>query len=174
MARYATSGTSQSGQITGAPSGTTVNGYLGYWGAASGTGFRLRRLQIGVTTSATGAPTSQQYAVGIYRQTVAPSGTGLAAAILGQALETWTAADPTVGLIMTTATTIGTTGPTIGANPLYTIPLNSQSFVDVPWDMPYEDLVCTSGTANGLAFVLLGASTFPSGHSVRLGVEIEV
>lgn len=174
MARYATSGTSQAGQATGAPVTTTVNGYMGYWGAASGTGFRLRRVQLGVTTSATGAPTSQQYAVGIFRQTVAPSGTGLAAAVLGQALESWTAADPTVGLIMTTATTIGTTGPTVAANPLYVIPLNSQSFVDTPYDMPYEDLVCGSGTANGFAFVLLGASPLPSGHSVRLGVEVEV
>jgi hypothetical protein len=73
-------------------------------------------------------PTSQQISVGVYRQTVAPAGTGLAAAVLGQPYETWTPqTDPTVGIIATTATTIGTTGPTLATNPIAVIPLNTQS-----------------------------------------------
>src|SRR6266571_4523912 len=125
MARYSTSVVSQTAQLAGVNVTTTVNGYIGYWGGSATSGFRLRRLQIGVLTTTAIVPTSQQFSVAIYRQTVAPSGTGLAAAVLGQPLETWTPqTDPTVGLIVTTATTIGTTGPTLAANPTHTLPAN--------------------------------------------------
>ena len=51
MARYSATLLSQSGQLAGVNSTTTVNGYLGYWGASATAGFRLRRLQMGVITS---------------------------------------------------------------------------------------------------------------------------
>jgi len=172
MARYATSGLSQAAQLSGVNATTTVNGYLGYWGASATAGFRLRRLQLGVIAGAS-VPTSQQISVGIYRQTVAPAGTGLAAAVLGQPMETWTPqTDPTVGLIMTTATTIGTTGPTLATNPLAVVPLNTQTTMDLPYEF-IEELVCAIGTANGIAFVNIG-NTLPASHSIRLNVEVEV
>jgi len=174
MARYATSGSSQTAQLTGVNAGTTVNGYLGYWGASATAGYRLRRLKIGMLTTGAAVPTSQQYAIAIHRQTVAPAGTGLAAAVLGQPLETWTPqTDPTVGLIVTTAVTIGTTAPTIAVAPIDTIPLNSQSYVDVPYDY-IEELTCPIATANGLAFVIMGGSPLPANHFVRLTATIEV
>lgn len=173
MARYSTSVVSQTAQLSGVNSTTTVNGYIGYWGGSATAGFRLRRLKLGVLTTTAVVPTSQQYAVAVYRQTVAPAGTGLAAAVLGQPLETWTPqTDPTTGIIVTTATTIGTTGPTLAANPLDTIPLNSQSYADVPWDY-IEEMTCAIGTANGLAFVNIG-NTLPAGHFIKLTATIEV
>lgn len=172
MARYSTSVVSQTAQLSGVNSTTTVNGYIGYWGASASAGFRLRRLKIGVLTTTAVVPTSQQFSVGIYRQTVAPAGTGLASAVLGQALEIWTPTDPTVGLIVTTATTIGTTGPTLAANPLDTIPANTQSYMDVPYDY-IEEMVCNTGTANGIAFVNIG-NTLPAGHFIKLTATIEV
>ena len=106
MARYSTQGVSQTTQLAGVNSTTTVNGYIGYWGGSATAGFRLRRLKLGVRTTTAVVPTSQQISVAIYRQTVAPAGTGLAAAVLGQPLETWTPqTDPTTGLIVTTAIT---------------------------------------------------------------------
>jgi hypothetical protein len=173
MARYSTTITSQATQLSGAPSGTTVNGYIGYWGASATAGFRLRRLHLSTRIAAGGVPTSQQVSIGVYRQTVAPAGTGLAAAVLGQAMEIWTPqTDPTVGMIATTATTIGTTGPTIGANPVSTPTFNTQSTVDMPYEFT-EELICNLGTANGLAFVILGG-TLPTNHLVVLTAEIEV
>lgn len=173
MARYSTSVVSQTAQLAGVNATTTVNGYIGYWGAAAAAGFRLRRLKIGVLTTSAVVPTSQQFAVGVYRQTVAPAGTGLAAAVLGQPLETWTPqTDPTTGLIVTTATTIGTTGPTLAANPLDTLPANTQSFLDVPYDY-IEELTCAIGTANGIAFVNIG-NTLPAGHFIKITATIEV
>lgn len=173
MARYAVSIESQTAQLSGVNATTTVNGYIGYWGASATAGFRLRRVILGMRTTTAIVPTSQQIQVGIYRQTTAPAGTGLAAAVLGQAHETWTLqTDPTVGMIATTATTIGTTAPVLATNPLYKLDFNSQSGWDVPFEMP-EDLICNLGTANGIAFVNL-SNTLPAGHILTLSVEIEV
>ena len=172
MARYGASMLSQAAQLAGVNATTTVNGYLGYWGASATSGFRLRRLQLGAIAGA-GVPTSQQISVGVYRQTVAPSGTGLAAAVLGQPYETFTPqTDPTVGLIATTGTTIGTTGPTLAANPVAVIAFNTQSTLDLPYEF-MEELICGIGTANGFAFVNIG-NALPASHSIRLNVEIEV
>lgn len=172
MARYGASMLSQAAQLAGVNSTTTVNGYLGYWGASATAGFRLRRLQLGAIAGAS-VPTSQQISVGVYRQTVAPAGTGLAAAVAGQPYETFTPqTDPTVGLIATTAATIGTTGPTLAANPIAVIAFNTQSTLDLPYEF-MEELICGIGTANGFAFVNIG-NTLPASHSIRLNVEIEV
>jgi hypothetical protein len=172
MARYGASLVSQATQLAGVNATTTVNGYIGYWGASATAGYRLRRVQLGVYAGAS-VPTSQQIVIGVYRQTVAPAGTGLSAAVLGQPYETHTPqTDPTVGVISTTATTIGTTGPTLAANPIATLSFNSQSTLDLPYEF-MEELVCPIGTANGFAFVNL-INTLPASHIVRIGLEIEV
>lgn len=172
MARYGASILSQAAQLAGVNSTTTVNGYMGYWGGSATSGFRMRRLQLGVIAGAS-VPTSQQISVGLYRQTVAPAGTGIATAIPGQPYETWTPqTDPTAGLFAITATTIGTTGPTLATNPIAVIPLNTQSTLDLPYEF-IEELVSAIGTANGIAFVNIG-NTLPASHQIRLNVEIEV
>jgi hypothetical protein len=172
MARYGASILSQATQLSGTPSGTTVNGYMGYWGGSSTAGFRLRRLQLGCIAGA-GVPTSQQVSVGVFRQTVAPAGTGIATAIPGQPYETWTLqADPTAGMFAITATTIGTTGPTLATNPIAVIPFNTQSTLDLPYEF-IEELVSPIGAANGIAFVNIG-NTLPASHQIRLNAEIEV
>jgi hypothetical protein len=172
MARYGATMLSQAAQLAGVNATTTVNGYIGYWGGSATSGFRLRRLQLGSIAGA-GVPTSQQVDIAVYRQTVAPAGTGLAAAVLGQPYETWTPqTDPTVGVIATTATTIGTTGPTLAANPIAVIPFNTQSTLDLPYEF-VEELICPIGTANGFAFVNF-TNALPASHKIRLNIEIEV
>jgi hypothetical protein len=171
MARYNATILSQATQLSGAPVTTTVNGYMGYWGSSATSGFRLRRLNLGVIAGA-GVPTSQQIKVGVYRQTIAPVGTGIAAAIPGKAMETWTPADPTAGLFAITAASIGTTGPTIDAQPLKTFAFNSQNSYDAPYEL-IEEIVNAIGTANGIAFVNL-AATLPASHQINVDVEIEV
>jgi hypothetical protein len=133
----------------------------------------LRRLVLGCRTTTGVVPTSQQLGVGVYRQTVAPAGTGIAAAVPGQPLETFTPqTDPTAGVFAITATTIGTTGPTLATNPIVRFPFNSQNSWDVPYEM-LEELQCSIGTANGLAFVNL-YNTLPTNHILSISVEIEV
>lgn len=172
MARYMTSWVSQTAQLAGVNSTVTVNGYMGYLGAAASCGFRFRRLLIGMLTTTAIVPISQQVAVALYRQTVAPAGTGIVAAKAGVALESWTPTDPTGGIFAINATTIGTTGPTIGASELATVALNTQSGQDVPWEAA-EEIVVGTGTANGLAFVNVG-NALPAGHFFKLTAEWEV
>lgn len=171
MARYSGRILSQATQLSGVPATTTVNGYMGYLGAAAGCGYRLRELLLG-TVAGSGVPVSQQINVGLYRQTVAPVGTGIAASVPGVAYEGWTPADPTAGLFAITATTIGTTGPTIGANPIMVLPFNSQSFEPEPFELP-DELQVGTGTANGLALVILSA-TLPTGMQISATLKWEV
>jgi hypothetical protein len=172
MARYSASIVSQTAQLAGVNATTTVNGYMGYWGGSSTSGFRLRRVTLGVRAGAS-VPTSQQISVALYRQTVAPSGTGIASAVLGQALETHTPqTDPTAGIFAITATTIGTTGPTLATNPFRTITFNTQTTIDYPFEF-MEECVSAIGTANGIAFVNIG-NTLPASHFITIDCEIEV
>lgn len=156
MARYSGRILSQVAQLSGVNATTTVNGYMGYLGAASACGYRLRELKVGAI-SGSGVPVSQNIQVGIYRQTVAPSGTGIAATQAGTAEETWVPADPTAGLFAITATSIGTTGPTLASQPIDVITFNAQSAWAEPYEAP-DDLIVAVGTANGLAFVNLAAT----------------
>lgn len=173
MARYAASIESQATQLSGVNATVTVNGYMGYWGASATSGFKLRRLVLGCRTTTGVVPTSQQLGVGLYRQTVAPAGSGLVAAVLGIPMETYTPqTDPTVGVIAVNAITIGTTGPTIGANPLARFTFNSQNSWDVPFEL-LEELQCPIGTANGLALVNL-YNTLPTNHIITATIEVEV
>ena len=170
MARFGTAIESQTAQAAGAPSGTTFNGYFAAVVGAAAFGFRLRRVQIGVRFTST--PVSQQQTVGLFRQTVRSSGTGLsnqAGINLGTGT---TVTDPTSGMDFTTATTAGTTGPTVGTNPIAKYTFNTQSFVDVPYEL-LEEVECSVGTANGLAFVNIG-NALPTGHLYVLTAEWEV
>lgn len=173
MARYSASIESQATQLSGVNATTTVNGYLGYYGASATAGFKLRRLILGCRTTTGVVPTSQQVGVGIYRQTVAPAGTGVAGTVAGIAMETFTPqADPTAGIFAITAATIGTTGPTLAANPSHRMTFNSQNSWDVPFEL-LEELQCPLGTANGIAFVNL-YNTLPTNHILTITAEIEV
>ena len=171
MARYTTSAVSQTAILAGMNATTTVNGWIGYLGAGASAGFRLRRVTVGVRAGAS-VPTSQQVTIELHRQTVAPAGTGLATVATGQAQETWVPTDPTAGLIFSSATTIGTTGPTVTATPMHTITFNTQSTLDYPVEFT-DELICNAGTANGIAFVNIG-NTLPAAHFYVITVCWEV
>lgn len=160
---------SQAALAQGAPSGTTFNGYFAAWVAASAANFKLRRLKLGVRGPA-GSVTSDQHTVAIYRQSVRASGTGLSNQV-GQNIDQRGAADVTSGLDYATATTVGTTGPTIGSTAMEKLTFNTQTSWDVPWDY-IEDFICDQGTANGLALVNIG-NALPSSHLVTATATVE-
>lgn len=169
MGRFKAAVESQAAQPAGVPSGTTFNGYFAAWVAGSAANFKLRRVILGVRGPA-GVPTSQQMEVGIYRQTVRASGTGLST-VVGQNQDPRGAASATTGLDVTTAAAAGTTGPTIGANPLERLTFNTQTSWDVPYEL-FDEMFCDQGTANGLAFVNLG-SPLPASHLFTLSVAVD-
>lgn len=169
MARFGIAVESQAAQPAGVPSGTTFNGYFAAVVAGAGQNFKLRRVKIGVRAGAS-VPTSQQMTVAIYRQTVRASGTGFST-VVDLNLDPRGAASQITGVDVTTAAAAGTTGPTIGANPIAKFSFNTQTGLDLPWDM-LEELICDQGTANGLAFVNIG-NALPASHLFTLDIEDE-
>jgi hypothetical protein len=168
-ARFALAVESQTAQLAGAPSGTTFNGYFASVMAGAANGFVLRRCFIGVRAGAS-VPTSQQMTIGLYRQTVAVSGTGYTLTA-GVNCELYTTTSTIGGVGVTTALTAGTTGPTIGANALHKWSFNTQSGLDIPAEL-LEQWQVLLGTANGLAFVNIG-NALPTSHLFTLSAEWE-
>jgi hypothetical protein len=169
MARFGAAVESQVAQLAGTPSGTTFNGYFAAIVAGASQNFKLRRVKIGVRAGAS-VPTSQQMTVAIYRQTVRAAGTGFST-VVDLNLDPRGAASQITGVDITTAAAAGTTGPTIGANPLAKFSFNTQAGLDLPWEM-LEELMCDQGTANGLAFVNIG-NALPASHLFTLDIEDE-
>jgi len=169
MARFGAAVESQTAQLAGTPSGTTFNGYFAAVVAGASQNFKLRRVKIGVRAGAS-VPTSQQMTVAIYRQTVRVSGTGFST-VVDLNLDPRGAASQITGVDITTAASAGTTGPTIGANPLAKFSFNTQAGLDLPWEM-LEEMICDQGTANGLAFVNIG-NALPASHLFTLDIEDE-
>jgi hypothetical protein len=169
MGRFKAAVESQAAQLAGTPSGTTFNGYFAAVVAGSAANFKLRRCILGVRAGAS-VPTSQQMTVAIYRQTVRIAGTGFST-VTGLAMDPRGAATAITGIDITTATAAGTTGPTIGANPMERISFNTQSGVDLPYEL-LEELICDQGTANGIAFVNIG-NALPASHLFTLSCEWE-
>lgn len=162
MARFSTVAESQAGQLAGLPSGTTFNGYFGALVAGASQNYRLRRVKLGIRTTAAVVPTSQQYTVKLFRQTVRIVGTGFSTQVPAN-LDPRGAASQITGFDITTAAAAGTTGPTLTGTVGHDgMTLNTQSYADVPWDL-IEELFCDQGTANGLAFVNIGVA-LPANH----------
>jgi hypothetical protein len=169
VARFAAAVESQAAQLAGTPSGTTFNGYFAAVVAGAAANFKLRRALLGVRAGAS-VPTSQQMTVALYRQSVRVVGTGFST-VTGGALDPRSAATAITGVDVTTAAAAGTTGPTIGANPLHRFSFNTQSTLDIPAEF-LEEWICDQGTANGLAFVNLG-NALPASHLFTLSLEWE-
>jgi hypothetical protein len=168
MGRFKAAVESQAAQLAGVPVTTTFNGYFAAVVAGASANYKLRRCVIGVRAAS--VPTSQQMTVAVYRQTVRVSGTGFST-VTGLAMDPRGAATAITGVDITTAATAGTTGPTIGANPLERLSFNTQSAMDVPYEL-LEELICDQGTANGIAFVNIG-NALPASHLFTLSLEWE-
>lgn len=169
MGRFAAAVESQAAQAAGSPVTTTFNGYFAALVAGASANAKLRRVQIGVRAGAS-VPTSQQMTIAAYRQTVRVVGSGFST-VAGLALDPRGAATAITGVDVTTATTAGTTGPTIGANPLDRWSFNTQSTLDLPYEF-LEEFIVDQGTANGIAFVNVG-NALPASHLFTLGLEWE-
>lgn len=169
MGRFKAAVESQAAQLAGVPAGTTFNGYFAAVAAGSAANFKLRRAIIGVRAGAS-VPTSQQMTIAVYRQTVRVAGTGFST-VTGLAMDPRGPVSAITGVDITTAATAGTTGPTIGANPLERLSFNTQSAMDVPYEL-LEEFLCDQGTANGIAFVNIG-NALPASHLFTVSLEWE-
>lgn len=140
------------------------NGIVGYLIPTSTVGFKLRRMTLGVVAGAT-TPTSQQLVVGINRITAAGTGTANAGNAIGK-LDPNTASPNTTWI-----TSYGTTQPTLGTADQFQAGFNSQSGVDLPWEL-LEEFIVAAGTTNGLAIVNRN-NALPASHSLVVSLEFE-
>jgi hypothetical protein len=164
VARYAVNIESSAAIVATAPSGATANALFASLVAGANTGYKLRRVTLGVIAG-TGAPTSQQVSVGLVRQTARGTAT---ATVTPTKLDPNSAAAGITGL-----DTAWSTVPTATWTPpyLYQVTFNSQSGVDLPFEL-LEEVVCAVGAANGIAFINLD-NTLPTAHKYTLAVEHE-
>lgn len=126
------------------------------------TGFKLRRMTLGVVAGAT-TPTSQQVTVGINRVTTA--GTTPAAGMTPAKLDPNSAA---AGAVWNSSYSAA---PTKTANDQFRTTFNSQSGVDLPWEL-MEELVVSLAVTNGLTFINRD-NALPALHSYVISVEWE-
>jgi len=128
--------------------------------------FKIRRLTFGVRAGV-GAPTSQQMSIACLRTTNA--GAGATAQVLNQldpnSFATNVRADVTAWT--TTPTSLVTVNQ---AAYLFEVSFNTQSGVDLPWELLEE--LYTSGSGNGIAFFNNG-NALPTSHLYTASFEIE-
>lgn len=130
--------------------------------SSANNGYKLRRVTLGVVAGA-GVPTSQQLVVGINRVT--------SAGITPTAGMTPSKMDPDSAAAGSVWNTAYATPPTVSTNDSYRIPFNSQSGVDLPWEL-LEEFAVALGTTNGLAFINRD-NALPASHKLVITVEFE-
>jgi hypothetical protein len=123
---------------------------------------KLRRVTIGVVAGAT-TPTSQQLTVAINRGTARGTAT---TTVAGQKLDPRSASSGITGM-----DTVWSAAPTLASADQYRVSFNSQSGVDLPWEL-LEEFVSDVGTANPLVFVNRD-NALPASHAYTLSVEWE-
>lgn len=164
MARFLTTVESAAAIVATAPSGGSANALFGSLVAGSAAGYKLRRLTLGVRAGAS-VPTSQQLTVALVRTTARGTAT---------ATSTPNRLDPnSPAAAITGLDTAWSTVPTATwtAPYLYEVSFNSQSGVDLPYEL-LEELICTSGTANGIALINVG-NALPASHLYTASIEHE-
>lgn len=165
MARFMSTVESVAAINASAPSGATANQLFGNLVSGANAGFKLRRLTIGVRAGV-GAPTSQQLTVALVRTTARGTATVTNAP---KALDPNSLQTSSITGMDTTWTTVPTA--TWTAPYLYEVSFNSQSGVDLPFEL-LEELIVPVGTANGLAFINVG-NALPTAHVYTLSCETE-
>lgn len=143
----------------------TVGGLFLNWYVSTATTARLRRVTLGVRAGAS-APTSQQISVAMIRSSAI--GAGATAQTPNQLDPNGAASNCRYsgGTWTTTPTLAGTAV----ANYMYDISFNTQSGVDLPWELLEELQI--SGANNGISFFNIG-NALPASHLITAAIEWE-
>jgi hypothetical protein len=156
MARYSSTIESAAGLAAGP---TTFANIV----AAAGAGFRLRRVIIGVRSTAP-AITPQNQSILIARATARGTATTTLTPVV---LDFNTRASQITGV-----DTAWSGNPTVTAAPgIAEISFNTQTGADIPFEL-LDNVTCTVGTANGIAFQNVG-NVLPASHLYTLTVVWE-
>ena len=127
--------------------------------ANTAAGFKLRKIRLGLIYNTT-TPNSQQITIGVYRATARGTATNFKTGIQN---------DPNSPVsAITGLDTQWSVNPTLALTNLMQITFNSLAGYEIPLE-GIDELVCSLGTANGLAFVNMD-NAIPSGHKLVLEV----
>lgn len=163
MARFMSTVESAAALPGSVPSGSNANGLFANLAASANSGYKIRRITLGVRAGAS-VPTSQQITVALVRTTNRGTATATNAPH---------AMDPnTVQTSNITGLDVGwSTVPTATwtAPYLYEVSFNSQSGADLPFEQ-VEELICPFGANNGIAFINV-ANALPTGHVLTCSLE---
>jgi hypothetical protein len=166
MARYNATVESSTALVATAPSGGSANALFASLVVSSTAGYKVRRITLGVRAGAT-VPTSQQLTVAMVRTTARGTATTTTA---GNKLDPNSAASQITGLDVawSAVPTATWTAPY-----LFEVSFNSQSGVDLPFEL-LEELIAAAAAsnANGIAFINVG-NTLPAAHLYTLAIEWE-
>lgn len=165
MARFISTVESVTAIVATAPSGANANALFGNLAAGANAGYKLRRVTLGVRAG-TGAPTSQQLTVAIVRTTARGTATATNAPKAMDPNSLQTSSITGMDTAWSTVPTATWTAPY-----LYEVSFNSQSGVDLPFEL-LEELIVSVGTANGLGFINVG-NALPTAHLLTLSCETE-
>jgi hypothetical protein len=166
MARFNTVVESATALGTGINSASaTTGGLFAALILTASSSFRLRRLTFGVRAG-TGAPTSQQVSIAIIRATA--RGTQTTTATANKMDTNSFATNVAVDSAWSTTPTLAGTAV---ANYSYEVSFNTQSGVDLPWEL-LEELYCSGASGNGFAFFNIG-NALPTSHLYTMAAEIE-
>lgn len=165
MARFLTTVESTTAIVATAPSGANANQLFGNFVAGASAGYKLRRITLGVRAG-TGAPTSQQLTVALVRTTARGTATATNAPKAMDPNSLQTSSITGMDTAWSAVPTATWTAPY-----LYEVSFNSQSGVDLPFEL-LEELICSSGTANGIALINVG-NALPTAHLFSCSVEHE-
>lgn len=165
MARFISTVESATALVATAPSGASANQLFANLNASATAGYKLRRITVGVRAG-TGPPTSQQLTVGIVRTSARGTATTTNAPKALDPNSLQTSSITGLDVAWSTVPTATWTAPY-----LYEFSLNSQSGVDLPFEL-LEEFICGTGVANGLAFINVG-NALPTSHLFSLSIEHE-
>lgn len=150
-----------SGQVVSSAALAASTNFAGLFGSST-SGAKLRRITLGTVTNTATTPTSQQLLIGVFRATA-----------LGTTSATFTPQqlDQNGPAALGTFVTAWSVQPTLAGTASWLIPFNTQSALDLPWEL-LEEWVITKGTANGLVFQNM-TNAVPAGHQIVLSAEWE-
>lgn len=134
--------------------------------AAAGSGFKVRRISLGVYTTTAVTPTSQQIVIAAFRFTAALTG---GTAVTANNLDPNSPAPAAV--FKNTAAGTALSAGTVNTTPDFQLAFNSQSAADLPWEQ-LEEWIVSAGTGNGIVLINQIAA-IPTNHIISAAVEWE-
>lgn len=165
MARFMSTVESATALPATAPSGSNANALFANLAASATSGYKLRRITLGVRAGAS-VPTSQQITIALVRTTVRGTATTTHAPAALDPNSVQTSNIAGLDVAWSAVPTATWTVPYF-----YEVSINTQSGTDLPAEL-MEEWIVGLGAGNGMGFINVG-NALPTGHLITMSIEHE-